>query len=76
MRLLPLLLLCSSCISDAPAIKDARNAIRDVGRELEQLRSLIEAVCSSEAAPAQCDEMVRRFNALQEGYTVINELAP
>lgn len=76
MRLLPLLLLVSSCASVAPAVEDARNAIRDVGHELEELRALVEAVCSSAAAPSQCDEMVRRFNALQKSYTVVNEHAP
>jgi hypothetical protein len=73
MRSLPLLLLLSGCCISDGTFENVRSAVSTHGHELEELRTMLAEVCSSAEAPSECDELVRRFNALQASYTEINE---
>jgi hypothetical protein len=65
-------LISGCCVSDG-TFENVRSAVSDHGHELDELRSMIAQLCSSAEAPSACDELVRRFNALQASYTEINE---
>jgi len=66
------LLLSGCCVSDG-TFENVQDAVRDHGNELLQLRDMIAQVCSAPDPPSECDELVRRFNALQSSYSEIKE---
>lgn len=71
------LILLAGCAESQSALQDARAAVQKNGEELLRLRSVIIAGCAEPPpAPPFCDELVKRFNELQAGYTVVNEAMP
>ncbi len=71
-----LVLMLSGCAGAQAALDDARTQVQRSGEELLRLYQVIQAGCSVEPVPAFCPELKRRFNALQEHYTVLNEVIP
>lgn len=65
-------LMSGCCVSDG-TFENVRGAVATHGNELDALRTMLAEVCSSAEAPSECDELVRRFNALRASYTQINE---
>jgi hypothetical protein len=71
-----LLLLLSGCAGAQTALDNARTQVQRSGEELLRLYQVIQAGCSVEPVPSFCPELKQRFNALQEHYTVLNEVIP
>jgi hypothetical protein len=67
-----LFLFASGCIQSS-AVEDQREAVRDHGNELIGMQATLVQMCSAAAVPTECDELMRRYIALQRSYTRINE---